>query len=79
MLTTQALAIMALWTTAMISLFNLAGFGENYSNPIWALGAAIVLVVTLVGNVWIFIHVAKDEPWEWNKNSDSEQLSGVGG
>ena len=72
MLTTKALAVMAIWTAAMITLFNLAGFGENYTNPLWALGAAVILVITLIGNVWIFIHVAKEEPWEWTKNSNNE-------
>ena len=72
MLTTRALALMALWTAAMISLFNFVGFGDNYSQPLWAIGAAIVLVVTLIGNVWIFIHIAKEEPWEWTKDSDSK-------
>jgi len=26
----------------------------------------------LVGNVWIFIHISKDEPWEWNKDADND-------
>ena len=72
MLTTRALAVMAVWTAIMITLFNVVGFDDNYTNPLWALGAALVLVVTLVGNVWIFIHISKDEPWEWNKDADSE-------
>ena len=72
MLTTRALAVMAIWTAVMITLFNVVGFDDNCTNPLWALVAALVLVVTLVGNVWIFIHISKDEPWEWNKDADGE-------
>jgi len=72
MLTTRALAVMAIWTAVMITLFNVVGFDDHYTNPLWALGAALVLVVTLVGNVWIFIHISKDEPWEWNKDTDND-------
>lgn len=72
MLTMKALAIMALWTVATVSIFNYVGFPEHFSNPIWALGAAIMLVVILVGNVWIFISVAQEEPWEWTNKSDDE-------
>ena len=71
-MTMKALAIMALWTVAMISILNFIGFQHHYSNPLWALGGALMLVVTLIGNVWIFIGVAKEEPWAWFKDSDSE-------
>lgn len=71
-MTMKALGIMALWTIAMISILNFIGFQHHYSNPLWALGGALMLVVTLIGNVWIFIDVAKEEPWVWFKSSDSE-------
>ena len=72
MLTMKALGIMALWTIAMISIFNFVGFPNHYGELLWSIGGALMLIVTLVGNVWIFIDVAKEEPWDWVKNSDGE-------
>lgn len=72
-MTMKALAVMALWTVAMISLFNFIGFPNHFDNLLWALGGALMLVVILVGNVWIFIGVAKEEPWQWFKDSDSSE------
>jgi len=65
MLTKKALAMMAIFTAVMISIFNFVGFQEHYGELLWNLGAAVMLVITLVGNVWIFIAVAQDEPWQW--------------
>ena len=67
MRTLQALAVMAMWTIAMISIFNWIGFDDHYRQPIWALGAALVLIVTLVGNFWLFFAIAQEEPWDWVK------------
>ena len=65
MLTKKALAMMAIFTAVMISILNFVGFPEHYGELLWNLGAAVMLVITLVGNVWIFIAVAQDEPWQW--------------
>ena len=70
MLTRKALAMMAIFTAVMISMFNFVGFPEHYGNLLWSLGAAAMLVITLVGNVWIFIAVAQDEPWQWGSEED---------
>lgn len=69
MLTMKALGIMALWTIVMVVIINFVGFPAHHTNPLWALGGALMLVITLVGNVWIFIAVAKEEPWAWVKKS----------
>ncbi len=71
-MTMKALGIMALFTIAMISIFNFIGFQNHYDEFFWALGGALFLVVTLIGNVWLFIGVAQEEPWAWFKDSDSE-------
>ena len=72
-MTMKALAIMALWTIATISIFNFIGFQNHFSNPLWALAGALMLVVILIGNVWIFIGVAQEEPWAWLKSSDDKE------
>ena len=71
-MTMKALGIMALFTIAMISIFNFIGFPKHYDELLWALGGALFLVVTLVGNVWLFIGISQEEPWAWFKDSDSE-------
>jgi len=63
---------MALWTIAMVSIINFVGFPDHHNQLLWALGGAIMLLITLIGNVWIFVTVPKMEPWTWIKNSDSE-------
>lgn len=72
-MTMKALAIMALWTVATISIFNFVGFQNHFGNLLWSLGAALMLVVILIGNVWIFIGVAKEEPWQWFKDSEGNE------
>ncbi len=72
-MTIKALAVMALWTVAMVSIFNFIGFQNHFNEPFWALGAALMLLVILIGNVWIFIGVAQEEPWEWFKDSDKSE------
>ncbi len=74
MRTLQALGVMALWTIAIFAIINFVGFNEHYREPLWALGAAVLFVIMLVGNFWIFFASAKEEPWEWYKGNggDSE-------
>lgn len=73
MRTLQALGVMALWTIAIIALLNFVGFPNHYREPLWALGAAVILIVMIVGNFWIFFAIAKEEPWDWDKSGgDSE-------
>ena len=72
MLTMKALAVMLLWTVAMVSIFNYVGFPHHHGNLLWSIGGAIFLIITLIGNVWIFIDVAKEEPWDWIKNSEGD-------
>lgn len=67
--TIKALGAMLIWTVAMVGLINFIGFPKHHDNLIWAIGGAIMLVITLVGNVWLFIGLAKEEPWAWTKDS----------
>jgi membrane protein YdbS with pleckstrin-like domain len=74
MRTIQALGVMALWTIAIFAIINFVGFNDHNREPLWTLGAAALFVIMLVGNFWIFFAIAKEEPWEWDKDkgSDSE-------
>ncbi len=72
MRTLQALAVMALWTIVIFTIINFVGFNEHYREPLWALGAAVLFVIMLIGNFWIFFTIAKEEPWEWDKNKSGD-------
>ena len=72
MLTMKALGLMAIWSIVMVIIINFVGFPAHHTEPLWALGGAVMLIITLVGNVWIFIGVSKEEPWDWIKKSGGE-------
>ena len=72
-MTMKALAVMALWTIATVSLFNFIGFPDHFGDLLWSIGGALMLVIILIGNVWIFIAVAKEEPWQWFKDSNGSE------
>ena len=72
MRTLQALAVMAIWTVAIIVIINFVGFNNHFREPLWTLGAGVLLVITLVGNFWIFFAIAKEEPWEWDKSKGGD-------
>lgn len=74
MRTIQALVVMALWTAVFLGILNFAGFSDNYRDPLWSLGGAVLLIIMLIGNFWIFFAIAKEEPWEWEKgNNDNKK------
>ena len=59
MRTFQALAVMAMWSIAMVSILNFIGFNDHYREPLWALGGAVILIITLIGNFWLFLQLLK--------------------
>ncbi len=72
MRTFQALVVMALWTAVFVGILNFFGFNDNFREPLWALGGAVLLIVMLVGNFWLFFAIAKEEPWDWEKSGEDE-------
>ncbi len=72
MRTLQALGVMALWSVSLIALLNFIGFQHHYREFWWALGAAVIIIVMLIGNFWIFFAIAKEEPWEWDKHESGD-------
>lgn len=70
MKTLTALAAMAVWSFVIWAVMELIGFSDMMHDPLWSLGAAVLLLVGLVGNVWIFFLVMKEDPWQWLKNTD---------
>ncbi len=72
MRTIQALVVMALWTVLFLAIINFGGFAEHYRDVLWALGGAVLFIIMLVGNFWLFFAIAKEEPWRWDKSGDGE-------
>lgn len=63
----KALVPMVLWTILAVLLINFFGFNENFRGPVGAIGGALMLLITILVNVWLYFVIAKDEPWKWIK------------
>ena len=62
-----AVIMMAIWSAAIAFIMDMVGFQNHLHDLWWSLGAAVTLLIGLVGNVWIFFLVAKEEPFKWLK------------
>jgi len=71
MRTLQAVGVMALWTIAFLGIMNWVNVGDHHGNLIWAVLTAMMLIIMIIGNFWIFFAVGKEEPWDWFKNKES--------
>lgn len=71
MRTLQAVGVMALWTIAFLGIMNWLNVGAHFREWYWALGTALMFVIMIVGNFWIFFAIGKEEPWDWVKNKES--------
>jgi hypothetical protein len=65
MATYKALLAVILFTVACGWGLVQLDVGSHHSDPIWALGTAIVFISILLVNVWMFFAIAKDEPFRW--------------
>lgn len=61
----KALVAMVVWSAVAAWAMNAAGFVENSREFIWAVAAAVALLIILMVNVWIYFLIARDEPWKW--------------
>lgn len=71
MRTLQALGVMALWTLAFLGVMNWLNVGDHHGNILWAIGTALMFIIMIIGNFWIFFAVGKEEPWDWVKGQES--------
>lgn len=62
-----ATGLMIIWSAFIYAIMHFANFSEHMHDWLWSLGAAVVLLVGLIGNVWIFIGVVQEDPWRWFK------------
>ena len=73
MRTLQALGVMALMDHCIHCDYK---FGLTLVNIInepwyWALGTALLFIIMIIGNFWIFFAIGKEEPWDWVKGKES--------
>lgn len=63
----KAVIVMLIFSAAVFFGMNEVGLTEHHSNPVWALGGAVALLVALVINVWFYLKIAGEEPFKWFK------------
>lgn len=66
MRTFMALLVCTLWSAAFGFGMVWSGLPEKHSDPLMALAGAAVIIVWLVGFKWLFIAIAKDDPFTWS-------------
>ena len=64
-----AIVLMVVWSAFIAYVMNMAAFPDHLHDPLWSLGAAILLLIGLVGNVWIFFLMMKNRPWLWHTDT----------
>ena len=66
-----ALSLMTAWSIAIYVLMNHGiGFQNHMHDWMWSIGAAIMLFIGVVGNVWIYFLIVKETPWQWFSEDD---------
>ena len=75
-----AFLIMIVWSALIYTVMNLIGldgqiWNRDIHDSVWSylglnLGAAIMLLIGLIGNVWIYFLVVGNQPWEWHKKQN---------
>ncbi len=67
MKTFSALVAIAVFTSLVGAVLVMIGVEQHHTNPIWAIGTAIVFLITLLIDVWMFFAIAGEEAYEWEK------------
>ena len=66
MKTPVALLAITLFTAAVgFILHSGLDVGAHHTDPLWALGTAIVFLVVLLIDVWMFFAIAGEEAYRW--------------
>ena len=67
MKTFSALVAIAAFTSLVGVVLVMLGVEQHHTNPIWAIGTAIVFLITLLIDVWMFFAIAGEEAYQWEK------------
>lgn len=67
MKTFSALLSIAAFTAVVGAVLVMLGVEQHHTNPVWAVGTAIVFLITLLIDVWMFFAIAGEEAYQWEK------------
>ncbi len=66
----QALLAIVGFTGVMgFILHSFVGIGEHHANPIWALGTAVLFLIILLIDVWMFFAISGEDAFKWDPES----------
>lgn len=65
----KAILVMIIFSAAVVLGMNVAGLTENFRDPVYALAGAVVLLVALIVNVWLYLKIAGEAPFRWFKTN----------
>ena len=65
MKTKLAVLSIAVFTGAIGYILNAIGVGDHHTDPLWALGTAVVFLIVLLIDVWMFFAIAGEEAYKW--------------
>ncbi len=66
MKTQLALLSIVVFTSAVGIILYFLGVGDHHTNPLWAFGTAVVFLVVLLIDVWMFFAIAKEDAYKWD-------------
>ena len=66
----QALLAIAVFTgVSGYILHAFVGVSEHHANPLWALGTAVVFLIILLIDVWMFFAISGEDAFKWDPES----------
>ena len=69
-----ALLVMVVWSCVIYYIVSLIGPAKptmGFGTVLWGLLAAVLLLIGIIGNVWIFFAIVKERFWSWWEGKDS--------
>lgn len=64
----KATLAITIWSVAVgYGLWKL-GVQHHHTDPLWAIGTAVALVIALMVNVYLFAKIGKGAQWRWFKS-----------
>ncbi len=63
----KAIFLMIVFSAAVAFGMNALGLTEHFREPAYSLAGAVVLLVALIVNVWLYLKIAGETPFKWFK------------
>ncbi len=63
----KAVLVMVIFSAAIAFGMNAVGLTEHFREPAYSLAGAVVLLVALIVNVWLYLKIAGETPFRWFK------------